>query len=79
MLNRIIHTYLEKITNETNRRLLSTLYVFLSNGVHRKDKLRLSKEKARKKSDSIDSMSAGSMEEYEGVSYEESSKATERS
>lgn len=29
MLNQIIHIYCEKITNETNRRLLSTAFVFL--------------------------------------------------
>jgi len=47
------------------------LYVFLSNGVHRKDKLRLSKEHARKKSDSIETLSGGSIEEYEYSYHEE--------
>lgn len=29
LLNRILEIYCEKITNETNRRLLSTIYVFM--------------------------------------------------
>jgi hypothetical protein len=30
LLNRIVQTYCEKVTNETNRRLLSTIYVFMA-------------------------------------------------
>ena len=39
LLNKIVQIYLEKITNETNRRLFSTLYVFLTSGIKKtKDK-----------------------------------------